>query len=73
LKRECGVGVIINVSILNKDVLKKATTPIILCSFPRHRHLLKRRKGQGSACAVKVKNPAGFSTGFPADFLALLC
>lgn len=28
------MGVTINVSMLNTDVLKKATTPIILCSFP---------------------------------------
>lgn len=28
------MGVTINVSMLNADVLKKATTPIIFCSFP---------------------------------------
>lgn len=28
------MGATINVSMLNADVLKKATTPIILCSFP---------------------------------------
>lgn len=28
------MGAIINVSMLNADVLKKARTPIILCSFP---------------------------------------
>lgn len=28
------MGATMNVSMLNKDVLKKATTPIILCSFP---------------------------------------
>lgn len=28
------MGATINVSMLNKDVLKKATTPIILCSIP---------------------------------------
>lgn len=28
------MGAVINVSMLSKDVLKKATAPIILCSFP---------------------------------------
>jgi len=33
-KERYNVGAVINVSMLNKDVLKKAIAPIILCSFP---------------------------------------
>lgn len=59
------MGTTINVSMLSKDVLRKATAPIILCSFP-NRVARLMEGGQYTALNLNirlaeelVKYPAG--------------